>query len=76
MAPTIVKLLESAGRIGELFKDTKGKYSSKRTVSGVLVTIVANDALTNGITWQNLLLAFIAVLPIMMSVFESDGKVQ
>ena len=56
--------------VPKMFTDSKGKWSSKRTVSGVLVIAVVNQIDTNGITWQTLALAFIAVLPLCFSVFE------
>lgn len=56
--------------VPKMFTDSKGKWSSKRTVSGVLVIAVVNQIDSNGITWQTLMLAFIAVLPLCFSVFE------
>jgi hypothetical protein len=56
----------------ELFKDNKGKYSSKRTISGVLVIAASADMGINSITYMNLGLAFIAVLPLIFSVFEKS----
>ena len=41
----------------ELFKDNKGKWSSKRTVSGVIVLAASADITANGITTENLILA-------------------
>lgn len=48
----------------EMFKDHKGKWSSKRTVSGVLVMAAVSQIDSSGITWQVLVLALIAVLPL------------
>jgi len=56
--------------VPKIFTDSKGKWSSKRTVSGVLVVSVVTQIETHGITWQTLMLAFIAVLPLCFSVFE------
>lgn len=56
----------------ELFKDTKGKYSSKRTISGVLVIAASADITLNGITNMNLGLGFLAILPLLFSVFEKN----
>ena len=56
--------------VPKMFTDSKGKWSSKRTVSGVLVVSVVTQIETHGITWQTLMLAFIAVLPLCFSVFE------
>ena len=48
----------------EMFKDHKGKWSSKRTVSGVLALGAVSQIDSSGITWQVLVLALIAVLPL------------
>ena len=56
--------------IPEMFKDTKGKWSSKRTVSGVLAIATVTQIEANGIDTNTLLLAFIAILPLCFSVFE------
>tara|TARA_R110002020_G_scaffold101665_1_gene239309 strand:+ start:17483 stop:17728 length:246 start_codon:yes stop_codon:yes gene_type:complete len=50
--------------IPEMFKDNKGKWSSKRTVSGVLAIAAVSQIDSSGITWQSLALALIAVLPL------------
>jgi len=57
--------------IPEMFKDNKGKWSSKRTVSGVLAVAAVTQIDSSGITWQTLCLALIAVLPLC---FLSDEK--
>ena len=56
--------------IPEMFKDTKGKWSSKRTVSGVLAIAAVTQIDAHGIDTNTLLLAFIAVIPLCFSVFE------
>ena len=56
--------------VPKMFTDSKGKWSSKRTVSGVLVVSVVTQIETHGITWQTLMFSFIAVLPLCFSVFE------
>ena len=48
----------------EMFKDNKGKWSSKRTVSGVLAVAAVSQIDSTGITWQTLVLALIAILPL------------
>ena len=48
----------------EMFKDHKGKWSSKRTVSGVLAVAAVSQIDAGGITWETLLLALIAVAPL------------
>jgi len=55
--------------IPQLLKDHKGKWSSRRTVSGVLAVACVLDMETNGITNNALILAFIAVFPLCCSVF-------
>jgi hypothetical protein len=50
--------------VPEMFKDHKGKWSSKRTVSGVLAVAAVSNIDTQGITWETLCLALIAVLPL------------
>lgn len=66
----ITELLKS---VLELFKDNKGKYSSKRTISGVIVIAASTDMSLNGITYMNLALSLIGVLPILVSVFEKSS---
>ena len=56
--------------IPEMFKDRKGKWSSKRTVSGVLAIATVTQIESNGIDTNTLLLAFISILPLCFSVFE------
>ena len=65
----ITELIKS---VLELFKDTKGKYSSKRTISGVLVIAASADISLNGITLMNLGLSFLAILQLLFSVFEKN----
>jgi len=57
--------------IPEMFKDNKGKWSSKRTVSGVLAVAAVAQIEANGISWEILCLALIAVLPLC---FLGDEK--
>jgi len=61
MAKGIISILP------EMFKDHKGKWSSKRTVSGVLAMASVSQIDSSGITWQVLVLALIAVLPLCFS---------
>jgi hypothetical protein len=68
ISPTIAKGLFAI--IPEMFKDSKGKWSSKRTVSGVLAGACVMQIEANGLDINTLLLAFIAVLPLCFSVFE------
>jgi hypothetical protein len=68
----IKPITELVKAVLELFKDNKGKWSSKRTVSGVIVLAASADITANGITTNNLVLAFIGVLPLLFSVFEKN----
>ena len=56
--------------VPEMFNDVKGKWSSKRTVSGVLAIAAVTQIDATGITWQTLVLATIAIIPLCCSVFE------
>ena len=68
---SITKLINA---LKQLFTDSKGKYSSKRTISGVLVIVCASTIEKTGITPNALILALLAILPLCFSVFEKyDG---
>ena len=56
--------------VPQVFKDVKGKWSSKRTVSGVLAIAAVTQIDANGITTNTLILAAIAIVPLCFSVFE------
>jgi len=68
----ITAIVKSVGKIADVFKEGfRGKkWSAKRSVSGVLVTASITDMTTNGLTELNILLSFIAVLPLCFSVFQ------
>tara|TARA_R110002167_G_scaffold40071_1_gene123650 strand:+ start:3438 stop:3737 length:300 start_codon:yes stop_codon:yes gene_type:complete len=68
----IKPITELVKAVLDLFKDTKGKWSSKRTVSGVIVLAAAADITTYGITTNNLILTGIGVLPLVFSAFEKN----
>ena len=68
MNPVWIKNL--IGIVPKLFKDNKGKWSSKRTVSGVLAIAAVTQIDANGITTNTLILAAIAIVPLCFSVFE------
>lgn len=58
----------------EAFK-TKGdakRWSAKRTIGGVLAVTASTDILENGISWEAVALAGIAIIPISLSFFERD----
>lgn len=61
---------ELVGIVPALVKDNKGKWSSKRTISGVLVYILADYMQTHELDWEVLVFALISVLPLIASVFE------
>ncbi len=56
--------------VPELLKDRRGKWSSKRTISGVLAVACAINIDQYGITTNALILAAISVIPLCFSVFE------
>ena len=53
-----------------LLKDTKGKLSSKRTISGLIVMAAIQDISVNGITYLNLILMALGVVPVLFALFE------
>jgi hypothetical protein len=58
--------------VKELFTDTKGKWSSKRTISGVIVIAASLYIEKNGIDTNALILTGLGVLPLCFSVFEKN----
>ena len=70
LEPIAKTLTATAG----LFKDTKGKLSSKRTISGIIVVTASTDIAQHGITAQNLILTFLGILPVLISIFECQTK--
>ena len=68
MNPVWIKSL--IGIVPKLFTDSKGKWSSKRTVSGVLAIAAVTQIDASGITTNTLILAAIAIVPLCFSVFE------
>tara|TARA_R100001530_G_scaffold132292_1_gene104594 strand:+ start:19801 stop:20097 length:297 start_codon:yes stop_codon:yes gene_type:complete len=60
--------------VPEMFKDNKGKWSSKRTVSGVLAVAAVAQIEADGLSWQILCLALIAVLPLCFLGDEKCNK--
>ena len=74
---SIKSIFKSVGKISEVFKEgqKQKKWSAKRSIAGVLVGAVVMDITEVGINWQNTLMAFIAVLPIIVSyVFPNIKK--
>ena len=66
----ITELLKA---VKELFTDSKGKWSSKRTVSGVVVIAASLYIEKNGIDTNALILTALGVLPLCFSVFEKNN---
>tara|TARA_R110002072_G_scaffold163768_1_gene316577 strand:+ start:1491 stop:1769 length:279 start_codon:yes stop_codon:yes gene_type:complete len=66
----IAELLKA---VKELFADSKGKWSSKRTISGVIVLAASLYIEKNGIDTNALILTGLGVLPLCFSVFEKNS---
>ncbi len=68
----VKNILKNIGKVSDVFKEAQRqkKWSAKRSVSGVLVTACVTDMSLNGLTELNVLLSFIAVLPLCFSVFQ------
>jgi len=65
----ITELLKA---VKELFSDTKGKWSSKRTISGVIVVAASLYVEKNGIDTNSLIMTALAVIPLCFSAFEKN----
>ena len=65
----ITELLKA---VKELFTDSKGKWSSKRTISGVIVVSVSLYIEKNGIDSNALIMTALAVIPLCFSAFEKN----
>jgi|TARA_R110000782_G_scaffold79495_1_gene157896 hypothetical protein len=65
-------IAKAVGKISEVFQEgqRQKKWSAKRSVSGVLVTAAVSDMATNGLTQLNVILSFIAILPLCFTVFS------
>lgn len=70
----IKAIANGLGKVADIFKEgqRQKKWSAKRSVSGVLVTAACSDMAINGLTELNVLLSFIAVLPLCFSVFKNE----
>ena len=68
----ITPITELLKAVKELFTDTKGKWSSKRTISGVIVLAASLSIEKNGIDTNALLLTGLGILPLCFSVFEKN----
>lgn len=69
----IKPITELIKAVKELFTDTKGKWSSKRTISGVIVLAASLYIEKNGIDTNSLILVGLGVLPLCFSVFEKNS---
>jgi riboflavin transporter FmnP len=75
-------IFKSVGKISEVFKEgqKQKKWSAKRSIAGVLVGTVVMDVTEVGINWENTLMAFVAVSPLIASYLfpniqkESNAK--
>jgi hypothetical protein len=65
-------IAKAVGKISEVFQEgqRQKKWSAKRSVSGVLVTAAVSDMASNGLTELNVMLSFIAILPLCFTVFS------
>jgi hypothetical protein len=65
-------IAKAVGKISEVFQEgqRQKKWSAKRSVSGVLVTAAVSDMAANGLTQLNVMLSFIAILPLCFTVFS------
>jgi hypothetical protein len=68
MKSTILK--EALTILPDLLKDKNKKWSAKRTISGVLVGIIANYLQTNPLSWMVVAMTLVAVAPLCLSFFE------
>ena len=71
----ISSIIKSLGKVSEVFKEgqRQKKWSAKRSVSGILVTASVSDMGINGLSELNVILSFIAVLPLCFSVFSRNN---
>ena len=71
----ISSIIKSVGKVSEVFKEgqRQKKWSAKRSVSGILVTASVSDMGINGLSELNVILSFIAVLPLCFSVFSRNN---
>lgn len=72
----MIAIAKAIGKISEVFKEgqKQKKWSAKRSVSGVLVTASVTDMASNGLNEYNVVLAFIAVLPLCFTAFTKYEK--
>lgn len=68
--------IKDIGNILQIFKDNKGRFSSKRTVAGAIVAIAAADASALGeLNWLHLAMCAVAGAILVLSpVVEAHTK--
>jgi hypothetical protein len=74
MPKRIGQALQGAGKAVEAVADSSGnrlRWSTKNTVSGVIVTTACEQVAIHGITWPAVCLCFVGVLPLALSTLES-----
>jgi hypothetical protein len=74
MPKRIGQALQGAGKAVEAVADSSGnrlRWSTKNTVSGVIVTTACEQIVIHGITWPAVCLCFVGVLPLALSTLES-----
>ncbi len=57
--------------VPELLKDKNKKWSAKRTITGVLVYVVADYLQHHDLSWMVVVFTLVAVLPLCLSFFEN-----
>lgn len=69
-------LFKDLGNVLQVFKDNKGRFSSKRTVAGAIIAIAASDFAARGeLTWMQIVMAAIgAAIVILSPALEKDVK--
>lgn len=58
----------------EILKDKRLRWSAKRTIGALIAITACNDIVANGVTWMNVCLCFVAVLPLCLALLENDEK--
>lgn len=68
--------IKDLGNLLQVFKDNKGRFSSKRTVAGAIIAIAASDFATRQeLTWLQIVMAGIgAAIVIFAPMLEKDVK--
>jgi hypothetical protein len=72
MAGGVKPITELLKAVKDLFTDTKGKWSSKRTISGVIVVAASMYIEKNGINTNALIMTALGIIPLCFSAFERN----